>query len=621
MKIKLKVLFIIMITGVLFPSGVMALFPPHDSSNDIECSDCHAMHKKFMGFTIIPHGEAQEALCRTCHNPTGLASGMSDISNHVVGGDMVIDCGACHDSHGPDNSTDPHTGIKALNLKLIRPSVRRIPGALDVTVFQTVPEHYAFGVSDSPWNGICQTCHTGTSYHTNNGSADMTHYSGDSCITCHRHNDGFLHGGGAGGDCIECHGHDAGYEYETGKFSMGAGSFKSHSTHTENDTDDLKGPYIMCSVCHDTDNFPYFKTGTDTNGDGKYDITETDVCAVCHSPGGAYDGVNDPGFGAKNNWDSGIYDNATQLPIHDFWCAGCHDTVVSTVQGVNAPPVAGDSTTWGYFASGHGRGDVIACTDCHDVAVLHIDGVADSYDSSQDNYREAYRLSLVNGQEPLVVPRYIPDSLDAYTDPPYYELCFSCHDRYALLGGPTAPAGPYYDTEMRTNFRNDASVIIPDGYGTDIAVYSVGGAENKNSHYTHLAGPPHFFDSDRDGTNDSFGTCVACHNVHGSTSPAMVRDGKLIGFEPALNFKWVRYDRQHSVVGTCAIMTSSGVTGPMSYGGVMRSNSGQTKNGICSFCHCGGANTGDPEYLINCYGPECMTYYREWVTTPVPLTP
>ncbi len=69
-----------------------------------------------------------------------------------------------------------------------------------------------------------------------------------------------------------------------------------------------------------------------------------------------------------------------------------------------------------------------------------------------------------------------------------------------------APEGPYRADVLRTNFRNDASVIIDDGPGTDIGPYSIPGAVTRNSHVTHLAGPPHFYDSDGDGTVDSYGT-------------------------------------------------------------------------------------------------------------------
>ncbi|NIN34170.1 MAG: hypothetical protein GTO60_03315, partial [Gammaproteobacteria bacterium] len=161
----------------------------------------------------------------------------------------------------------------------------------------------SFADGDSTYDGVCEVCHTQTNYHTNDPftgtPGDHTHQLGTDCITCHNHLNGFGHGvGGGGTNCEECHGHDPGY----GGFQGGAGTYATHSTHTENDSDDLKGPNVGCSECHDTGNFPYFKSGADGNGDGKYDLSETDVCDSCHSPGGTYDGVDDASIGAKNNW-------------------------------------------------------------------------------------------------------------------------------------------------------------------------------------------------------------------------------------------------------------------------------------------------------------------------------
>ena len=113
----------------------------------------------------------------------------------------------------------------------------------------------SFADGDTTYNGVCEVCHTLTTYHRNNAWGDDTHYVANNCISCHRHTDGFAHGGGEGAGCEDCHGKDA----DNG----GAGTTQSHSTHMENDADDLKGPHITCGDCHDTDNYPKFKDGKD----------------------------------------------------------------------------------------------------------------------------------------------------------------------------------------------------------------------------------------------------------------------------------------------------------------------------------------------------------------------
>jgi hypothetical protein len=95
----------------------------------------------------------------------------------------------------------------------------------------------------------------------------------------------------------------------------------AHITHL----DDIKGPGIDCSNCHSTYGpEPEFLDGEP--------LASTTTCDVCHSGGGAYDGVDDLQVGAKNNWTppgtgaSKIYDEDNTLrPGKEEWCAGCHD--------------------------------------------------------------------------------------------------------------------------------------------------------------------------------------------------------------------------------------------------------------------------------------------------------
>jgi hypothetical protein len=179
---------------------------------------------------------------------------------------------------------------------------------------------YADG--DTTYNGVCEVCHTQTMYHKNDGTGNY-HYPAARCYVCHAHINGFGYAHGEPGkDCEDCHGHDDGWN--GGSYY---GTTQSHSTHTENDSDDLKGPYITCSDCHDTNDYPFFKSGTDSDGDGKFNLSETDVCDNCHSPNGAFDGVNNPTYGAKANWTSGVYSSPTLKTGKEKWCAGCHDDV------------------------------------------------------------------------------------------------------------------------------------------------------------------------------------------------------------------------------------------------------------------------------------------------------
>ncbi|OGW39148.1 MAG: hypothetical protein A2Y97_13015 [Nitrospirae bacterium RBG_13_39_12] len=222
-------------------------------------------------------------------------------------------------------------------------------------------------------NGVCQVCHTDLANPTNPSywradgtGADHHNNYPDGCIFCHTHAEGFAHGGGGDG-CEDCHGHEN--DWSGGLYH---GTTASHSTHTENDSDDLKGPYMACSGCHDTDNYPKFSDGNN--------LSATNVCDTCHSPNGSFNGINSTGtsIGAKNYWKEAIYPDLTSK---EKWCAGCHDNVPAVIDSNTAPDIVGDNTTYGYYLNTHGnatdgvkrtsisyaRGE---CLHCHDVTLV-----------------------------------------------------------------------------------------------------------------------------------------------------------------------------------------------------------------------------------------------------------
>jgi len=522
------------------------------------------------------------ASCAKVDDPQPLApsapSGNYDPDNEGTYKDMdgdglyhhVADCEVCHDVfHAFDN------------LAFVLDTISTPVSGPKSVEFTARTGSHSFADGDAVYDGVCEVCHTTTNHHRNSSAGDHGHYAGKDCVVCHIHEFEFAPSGGVG---------------------------QSHERHT------LGGGgsnlSLACDYCHTSDP-AVFQDGQP--------FSTTTVCNECHSPDGIIDGVDDPAVGARTNWTGGVY-VADALPAgKEGWCSGCHDLGTSVINSVSAPPVAGDET-WGFAATGHGRANSIRCLDCHDATTTHIDGVANTYKATLDNYQAGYRLSDVDGGSPLVVPRIGGNTWGPFSDPPYYDLCFKCHDKYALFGGPLAPAGPYFAADMRTNFRNDSPMIIPDGLDTDISMYTITGVEAANSHATHMSGIPWSYDSDHDGEMDSRLTCVACHNVHGSTNPVMVRDGTLVNHEPGLNFSHVRYDRHENRVpcGDTIIMTSADVARSASHGGISRSTTGA--NGVCTFCHCSGGTTTDPEYMINCQGVSCVDYYRSYVVPPVPNT-
>ncbi len=375
-------------TDSRFNSSTGALVLLGSNADSVECSSCHQIHYAATNDGFLLRTINDNNLCTSCHTYTGHQS---------------LGCKTCHQTH--------NTNIN--NIYLIKDTVATPNSGNMPVLFTDTAGNNSFTDNNAIYDGICEVCHTSTKYHRNNSSGDHTHNLASNCIRCHPHEDEFSHGGG--GSCRECHGHDPGYEYQTGMYCQGNGTAQSHSTHTENDADDLIGPNISCETCHDTTDFPSFKTGTDTNGNGKIDLTETDVCDNCHSPGGLFDGVNDPVIGAKNNWSNGIYNGNNIRTGKENWCSGCHDADRASSNqdgtGVEAPDVAGDSVSYGYFFSGHGKNLMVKCTGCHNPRSNHLDNDARTYTFSDGianltgaEYRAGYRLIQINGLEPMRIP-------------------------------------------------------------------------------------------------------------------------------------------------------------------------------------------------------------------------
>jgi len=405
----------------------------------------------------------------------------------------------------------------------------------------------------------------------------------------------------------------------------------SHATHFL----DAKGPGLPadesdgCYVCHcngrlqcqDAPVFADFEP-----------LATTNVCDPCHSPGGAFDGVDDVVIGAKANWDDGVYDGDTLQTGKEGWCAGCHDDDPDTpgtnesafIDGVYAPGIAGDNTSYGFYVSGHGRSATVGCLDCHDSTVTHADGEARTYgydyayyDAGESGvaYASGYRLRYVSGDVPLMIPANYGTtfSYDAgLMKNTAFRLCFGCHDSGKILDDtPGPPEG--ITSNLKCSFPNP-----PKDYS-----YACGSGADVNEHVAHIMnyiGP--FWDSDWDtdttgtgGSNgrDSMTACSSCHNVHGaagaedSTSEAMIRDGSLAG-RTGYGFSYVIED---TGAGGYPMVTSTDATQANSVGSVFRNNTSNMCGG--SMCHGNPDPPAGGSYDASGSGwGTYLEYYRPW---------
>jgi hypothetical protein len=534
--------------------------------------------------------------CLECHFSSGSSKTDSKTYSLTDAGSEteyhhVAYCTVCHDVTGPDCGGYTNLYLIACTISTPNSGNRNVK-------FTSYTGVNSYADGDNTYDGVCEVCHTLTSHHRNDGSDNTEHFDGSNCTVCHPH---------------------------TSEFSPPYAQF--HKTHTISD----KGPKITCTDCHSETDYTIF-------ADGKT-LANTTVCDTCHSPNGAFNGVNDPVIGAKTNWVDGIYnaDGVTLKSGKEKWCAGCHDDAPayskpeiiehivdnqdaifvcnwgtstsggyngdyrwhaagsgsctatwipslpavgsynvyawwkastnratnakytiyydggsqtievnqkvnggqwnllgtypfavgtsglvvlsndangyviadaikfeSSDPGIYAPNVIGDNITYGFYITGH----KINCLSCHDASKKHIDHKHRTYELDESNgnavvnpYANSYRLQ------------------GTYSKPSEY-LCYDCHNSVEILGQSSSDVS-------HTNFWNNDSDI-------------------KNSHRLHFVEQTGIqFDSDWDGIVDSSPDCIACHNVHGSPSKAMIRHGELISSYgttdkvPSLNFAYL----------------------------------------------------------------------------------
>ncbi len=232
--------------------------------------------------------------------------------------------------------------------------------------------------------------------------------------------------------------------------------------------------------------------------------------------------------------------------------------------------------SYGYLVSGH----KVACDYCHDTTGLHTDGLSRTYTAAQKNYSLGYRLAdVVAGTDSvpaLEVPREDCNDTQQTRFGNDFALCFTCHDKYNLLGD-GGGTGDFLKNPLQTFFM--------DKEGRDK------NGNIRNSHLRHLRGKGYCgnvstWDSDWDGIEDSPISCAACHNVHGSPSPAMMRHGELVSTPgttdkvPMLNFVYL----DAGGVPNTDMMDRAGSTGAKTQ--FYRAGPGSVgKNHSCKMCH------------------------------------
>jgi hypothetical protein len=411
-----------------------------------------------------------------------------------MAGTKIVDCGSCHDPHRPSTTTDPHSGQTTQNLRLVRgDTAKYVSGALEPAIFQQRPAHFAFGESDSPWDGICQTCHTRTSHHTQDATADHQHQVGEDCTSCHLHSTGFLPAGG-GGDCTGCH------------------------SGPQDNGDGVPAGGRRAVVGE----FPTGDAGLHAHYGASLD---TDACLACHSVGTHMDGfveLVDPDDGSIYRFE--LPGDLGSDPDLSTFCAHCHDAdgaqrlpaPLDPFGNGNAPPDVATrfqgTLQWdewyGDFCFGE-EGTLRQVNSHHDIG-------------DTDQAWSGAKIECLNchGAHNASADTPMADPLD--TTVPWSGsgngFCLTCHDGGNGPADPAFPPGVIGPTVPLRGLDTCDYVGIP-WYVDYTWTHSAHGPDSKRAWNGYSGAPGAELD------------CTVCHDPHGSYTPSnplgnpyMIRD-------------------------------------------------------------------------------------------------
>jgi predicted CxxxxCH...CXXCH cytochrome family protein len=357
----------------------------------IGCTSCHDQnHETYSGGAnivwpkVVATWDPQtltyvNLTCDTCHENRAAAH-----AGHHLGADNDVryneavdtsqssrlGCAVCHHDYDSVNST-----------------------SLGLSTWETIlVEHDLDGTKDGSIN-TCDNCHA----YDGAGSPPLAEVQ--NAITS-----------GNPATCATCH------TDKVPDVDHGVPSSGKHAAH-------LVLPGVSCSTCHG--NIPYFKSGTDGNGDGLIDLSETDVCDACHQ-----DAAGNPVSGFKTGWTD---------PDFTLDCSSCH--AVTPITGSHPAHLA-----------------MTGCGSCHDGTVAgttapaqHTDQNIDVYDitpadlgypvdktigSAYATCSITYCHSTAQGvTDPTDQPVYATTPVWGEQFPDTVTKCRSCHNSGGHLGG------------------------------------------------------------------------------------------------------------------------------------------------------------------------------------------
>jgi predicted CXXCH cytochrome family protein len=429
-------------------------------NSKVECSSCHQTHYATTTDGNLLRKTNDVTLCTSCH-VTMTHNGAS--------------CSTCHQTHNKNKA----------NIYLIKDIITTPNSGNKTVVFTAESGAGSFAEGTAPYNGVCEVCHTTTTYHKNNGTG-TSHNAAVNCTNCHKHANAFR------SSCLDCHNTTQGTRRQivdnTGNGLGTGGDFKRTSHHVtgsvpkESDCilchdmsahkagtvrlkDDLGTIYSynpankssvegFCLNCHDTNGFggdqtplsdgvavPVISSAMWSASAHKTTGTSANTCLACH----------DNGHGSNKSTLIGPYDYAGSgtgtdlMNEEEGFCLGCHgaggaatvqvhlsfanNTNSATAFRKHDPTVSyrkhvNDESTGSAFG---GANRHVECVDCHNPHGAKVYAAT----TAPMIYNE---LIGASGVSPTYAGAGAPTGFTFNKNTTYeYEVCFKCHSSYTTL--------------------------------------------------------------------------------------------------------------------------------------------------------------------------------------------
>jgi predicted CXXCH cytochrome family protein len=541
---------------------------------DGDCTTCHDTSQHQQGtvrlwddpntpvtaFGVTGDPAQLVGFCLNCHNQ------VDHPIIHTTGAAWEPVCTQCHEMHDPQNS----------NLFLVRDVVFNETLAVDKpVVFSALSGPNSFSDGIPPNDGICQVCHTATTYHLEDGSG-TPHNVGLDCTQCHVHSAGFLP---TGGSCMDCH------QTAQGPRRPVVGEFGLASHHLQGALDDAD-----CTVCHEmsqhqqgsvrlwnVDDPTNIAAAVALTGDPMTNATEASkletFCLACHDADGASGSAPFTDGVMPVEIDATLWSGASHAlggSVGPMTCFGdgetfgCHSTGHGSAKrtllapfDASQPPVAGDAL----------REEEGMCYTCHDADgpaasdVESLFALAHRHNVSSLDQVDGSRVECTSCHNPHAASSAAllkhPDTGAVWTGTGA-DFCLTCHDGAPPAGVafPAGSTGTGYDksafggTTHASTLGPDSCRSCHDEHGTQFAgmlrnlyvtddynPYTAGDGDYAACWACHdedatIQQNNAFNDLHRKHVRGEDAPCISCHDTH---APADAGEQGLINFTFAID--------------------------------------------------------------------------------------